>query len=226
MTSNATKVSRLRTQKLFAGVSDDVLASANVRFATYAPGDVITRHGDEHSPLVLIISGRAQSSRYSEDGREHGIAFIKPGESSGEAAILLNSRAMFSVVAVTRVLAGLVDRAEARRLFNERGVSKALLTLLASKLELVVDNQATLTLPSAYSRIYAVIQSALREGPGEVEAQLELPSQAAIALAANVSRETVSRAMQILAARGAIAREGRRYRLTDRSVLRELAAQS
>ncbi|AQV96381.1 Crp/Fnr family transcriptional regulator [Cupriavidus necator] len=210
---------------MFVGVSDDVLASANLRFATFAPGDVIARHGDENSPLILIISGRAQASRYSEDGREHGIAFIRPGHSSGEAAILLNRPAMFSVVAVTRVLAGLMERAEARRLFNERGVGKALLELLASKLEQVVDNQATLTLPSAYARIYAAILSALRETPGEAEAQLELPSQAAIALAANVSRETVSRAMRVLAARGAIAREGRRYRLTERSVLRELAAQ-
>lgn len=130
---------------------------------------------------------------------------------------------MFSVVAVTKVLVGLVDRAEARRLFDDRTVTKALLNLMADKLERIVDNQTALTLPSAYSRIYAVILTALKEGPGEAGVQLELPSQTAIALAANVSRETVSRAMKTLAAHGAILKEGRSYRLTDRRALQELA---
>lgn len=173
---------------------------------------------------MLLVSGRAQAARYSEDGREVGIAFIGPGESVGEAAIVLGCPAMYSVIAVTTVIAGLVDRAEARRLFDNGCVSKALLKRLASKLELVVDNQAVLTLPSAYARIYSVILTALRDAPAEVEAQLELPTQAAIALAANVSRETVSRAMKTLVARGAIAKINGRFRLTERRVLQELAA--
>jgi CRP-like cAMP-binding protein len=219
-------VAQLRAQEIFGGVDDATLSSAKVRFVTFAPGDVIAHHGDNHSPLVLLVSGRAQAVRYSEDGRECGIAFMRPGESSGAAAIVLGTPAMFSVVAVTTVNAGLMDRAEARRLFDAGSVSKAVLKQLAGKLERVADNQATLTLPSAYARIYAAILSALREHPGDIELQPELPGQAALALAANVSRETVSRAMKTLMARGAIIKEGRRYRLTDRRVLQELVAAS
>jgi CRP-like cAMP-binding protein len=211
---------------LFADFSDDVLARVNVGFANFEAGDVIAHHGDSDASLVLVVSGRALSSRHSENGREVGVAFLNPGDSSGEAAILLNAPAMFTVVAVDTVLAGLMARAEARRLFAESSVSTALLRLLAGKLERVADNQVVLTLPSAYARIYSVILSALREGPDEAEAQRELPSQAAIAMAANVSRETVSRAMRILATHGAITREGRRYHLANRGVLLALAAQS
>ncbi|AQV96476.1 Crp/Fnr family transcriptional regulator [Cupriavidus necator] len=226
MNSIATKVSRLRAQRLFASVSDGILTSVNVRFATFAPGDALAHHGDKNSPLLLLASGRAQAARYSEDGREFSIAFIRPGDSVGEAAIVLGCPAMCSVIAVTTVIAGLVDRAEARRLFDNSCVSKALLKRLANKLESVVDNQAALTLPSAYARTYSAILAALRESPAEAAAQLELPPHAAIALAANVSRETVSRAMKTLVARGAIAKVSGRFRLTDRRVLHELAAES
>lgn len=133
---------------------------------------------------------------------------------------------MFSVTAVSTVPDGLVARSEARRLFNDRGVSKGLLNLLAGKLERVVDNQTVLTLPSAYARVYAVILTTFREGADEAEPQPELLSQAAIALAANVSRETVSRALKALLEQGAIIKEGRRYRLTDWRMLRQLAADS
>ncbi len=225
MTSHATKVSRLRTHRLFAEASDDLLASAKVRFATFAPGEVLAHHGDRSAPLVLIVSGRAQSSRYSEDGRELGVAFLGPGDSSGEAAILLDVPAMFSVTAVNTVLAGLVTRTEARRLFTDTAIADALLRLLAGKLELVVDNHAALTLPSAHARVYAVILNAFRSSTDEAEPP-ELPSQAAIALAANVSRETVSRALKTLVSRGAIAKAGRRYLLTDRQMLQRLAAES
>jgi CRP-like cAMP-binding protein len=89
-------VSRLRAQRLFAGVSDDTIASASasVRFATFAPGDVISHHGDKDSPLVLLVSGRAQASRISENGREVGIAFARGNNQPANTQPSLWSTAM------------------------------------------------------------------------------------------------------------------------------------
>jgi CRP-like cAMP-binding protein len=145
---NSTKVSRLRAQQLFAGVSDHTLASTSVRFATFAPGDVISRQGDRHSPLVLVVSGLAHATRISEEGREISIEFARPGGACGESAILLGQPATASLLAVTEVLVGLVERAEATRLFADAVVSKGLMQLMSNRLERLVDGQTVLTRPS------------------------------------------------------------------------------
>ncbi|MDF3886725.1 Crp/Fnr family transcriptional regulator [Cupriavidus basilensis] len=224
MQNGASKVFRLREQQLFKGVSDEMLTGANVRFATFAPGDVILHHGDSDSPFLLVVSGRVQALRFSEDGRETGFAFVQSGESYGETAIILGAPAIASITAITPVVVGLMERVEARRLFSDIGVSNALLRQLSNKLVRIVDNQVTLTRPSAYSRIYAVILALLKESLDEGGATLELPNQASIALAANVSRETVSRVVKTLLASGAITKEGRRFHVTDRSLIQKLAA--
>jgi CRP-like cAMP-binding protein len=209
---------------LFDGVGDDVIATANVRFAPFAPGDVISRHNDDNSPLILVVSGWVQASRFSEDGRETAFAFVKAGGACGETAIILGAPAITSIMAVTPTVVGIVERTEARRLFSNTAVSKALLRLLSNKVELILDNQEMLTLPSAYARIYAVIVGALKKCSDEGEPALELASQATIALAANVSRETVSRMLKALVARGAVTKEGRRFYVTSRNLFEKLAA--
>ena len=227
MSNSARKVFVLRTQKLFVGVSDEVLANVKMRFATFALGKAIVHHGQENPPLVLLVSGQAQRSRYSEDGREVGLGFVRPGESFGEAAILLDTPAMATLTAVTSTLVGLVDRAEARTLFSDVASSIHLAQVMASKLERVIDTQAMITLPNSHARIYAAILSALAEDADGDKPHAEFPALSAIALAANVSRETVSRAIRTLIARGAIAKVNhRRFRLVDRQVLQELVAAS
>lgn len=217
------RASTLRPQSLFEAASDALIADIEVQFISFAPGDILSRHGDQDSPLMLVVSGQVQASRFSVDGREIGIAFFRAGESCGETAIILGAPAIVSVVAVTPAVVGLVQRAEARRLFSDVGVSKGLIRLLSKQVELVVNNHTALALPNAYSRVYAVLITVLEESSGGVKPLPEIPSQAAIALAANVSRETVSRAIKTLVGHGAIAKDGRRVRIIDRNLLQNLA---
>jgi CRP-like cAMP-binding protein len=163
-----------------------------------------------------------QAARFSKDGRETGFAFIKAGGACGETAIIMGSPAITTIMAVTPTVVGIVERSEARKLFSNVAVSKALLRILSNKVELAVDNQELLTQPSAYARIYRVLKKCSDEG----EPPLELASQAIIGRAANVSRETVSRVLKTLVARGAVMKEGRRFYVTNRNLLKELAAAS
>jgi CRP-like cAMP-binding protein len=214
------------SQRLFQHASDAVVALAErtVRYRTFKAHDIVSRQGDKNSPLILVISGQLQVFKGVQDGREIGINLIGAGESCGHTAIIRGVPAVGSVAAVTNSVVGLIGRAEARSLFHAAGVSESLLKILSTRLHQSIARQAALVQPCAYGRVYAVLNTAVQETAGDAMPLIEFPSQAAIAVAANVSRETVSRAIGALARRGAIVKDGRRLRVRDRGVLATLTA--
>jgi CRP/FNR family cyclic AMP-dependent transcriptional regulator len=217
------RTSTLKAQRLFKNTSDEIVALADryVRYQQRASRQIVVSHGDPDSPLVLVISGRLQVSSVSEDGHETGLGQIKAGESFGESAIVLDTPIAASVIASTSVVVGLIGRVQARKLFCDHRVSVALLAILSNKLHRAVCSQSTLSMPRAYA---AVINAVVADSAGDARPLIELPNQASIAIAANVSRETVSRAMKLLIQRGGIVKEGRHVRICDRSVFAKLAA--
>jgi CRP-like cAMP-binding protein len=219
-------VAPLGAQRLFQHASDAVVALAErtVRYRTLKAHEIVSRQGDKKAPLILVISGQLQAFRGLEDGREIGICLIGPGESCGHCAIIRDTPTASSVATVTSAVVGLIGRAEARNLFRETGVSQALLEILSTRMNQAITRQAALVQPAAYGRVYAVLDTVVQEIAGEELPLIEFPSQAAIAVAANVSRETVSRAIGSLARCGVIVKDGRRLRVRDRGVLATLAA--
>jgi CRP/FNR family cyclic AMP-dependent transcriptional regulator len=220
------RTSTLKAQRLFKNTSDEIVALADryVRYQQRASRQIVVSHGDPDSPLVLVISGRLQVSSVSEDGHETGLGQIKAGESFGESAIVLDTPIAASVIASTSVVVGLIGRVQARKLFCDHRVSVALLAIVSNKLHRAVCSQSTLSMPRAYARVCAVINAVVADSAGDARPLIELPNQASIAIAANVSRETVSRAMKLLIQRGGIVKEGRHVRICDRSVFAKLAA--
>ena len=223
---SASKNSTLRGQRLLKDASDEIVALADryVRYQKRTSRDIVVCHGDRNSPLVLVISGRLRASIVSKDGHETGLSNITAGESFGESAIVLDTPMVATVVASTSVVVGLISRVHARKLFCDPSVAVALLAILSSKLHRALCGQSTLSMPRAYSRVCAVIDAVAAESAEDARPRVELPNQASIAISANVSRETVSRAMKLLLQRGAIVKEGRRLRVYDRSVFAKLAA--
>jgi DNA-binding GntR family transcriptional regulator len=97
---------------------------------------------------------------------------------------------------------------------------------MAHRLEVAVDNKAVMTEPSAYIRVYMAVLTVLEGRAGDEVPSLELPSQTTIALMANVSRETVSRAMKTLFSCGAVSKVGRRFCVVDRGLVEQLVKSS
>jgi CRP/FNR family cyclic AMP-dependent transcriptional regulator len=215
----------LRKQNLFALVREDVIrkASEMVRIAEFGPSEYICFQGDPRSPLVLVISGQLRTSTLSEDGREIPVRVIDPGHSGGEEPILRNSSIHGNIAAVRKSTVALFTRADARRLFNEPDVARALNNSMALRLMHLVERHAVQGLPRADARISAVIESAINNAEKDESPLIELPDQATIAAMAKVSRETVSRVLKSLTTRGVIAKEGRRIRVRDRATLHSLA---
>ena len=215
----------LRKQALFLGASDDLIKQAGklVRITEFGPGEYICFQGDPRSPLVLVISGQLRTSTLSEDGREIPVRMINPGQSCGEEPILRNSSIHVNIVAVKKSTAALFSRADARKLFNEPVVVRALNNSMAGRVMHLVERHAAQGLSRADARIAAVIELAIDISEKDESPLIELPSQATTAAMAQVSRETVSRVLKSLTSRGVIAKEGRLIRVRDRVTLHTLA---
>lgn len=216
----------LRKQTLFSMAGDDIVkrAGAMVRMADFGPGDHVCFQGDPRSPLMLVIAGQLRTSTLSEDGREIPVRTVNAGQSVGEEPILLNSSIPGNIVAVRKSTVALFSRAHARQLFDEPNVARALNSSMAGRVMHLVERHALQGLSRADARISAVIESAISNSENDESPLIELPNQATIAAMAKVSRETVSRVLKSLTARGVIAKEGRRIRVRNRDTLHTLAA--
>jgi CRP/FNR family cyclic AMP-dependent transcriptional regulator len=221
---DAHKNKALRDQALFSSASDKVISRTGslMRLVEYRPGDFVFYQGDPRSPLALVVSGQLRSSAVSEDGTEVPIRAINPGESVGEMAILRSLPSPGTVAATKKSTVALINRADARPLFDEPSVARMLSSILSMQLRRFVERHAAQGLPRADARVSAVIESAIHNMEDDGCATIDLPDQATIAAMAKVSRETVSRVLKRLELRGIISKEGRRIQVRDRAALRDL----
>jgi CRP-like cAMP-binding protein len=91
------------------------------RFETrlFAPGDQLTREGDEPAGLHLIASGSVSVSRIEGPGEKLVLAHLGVGDSVGEVALVLRRRATANVVALERTVTMFLPRASFRQLLDE-----------------------------------------------------------------------------------------------------------
>jgi CRP-like cAMP-binding protein len=111
----------------------------------------------------------------------------------------------------------------ARRLIEtEPRIAARVMALLAHALRQTVQEKTMLGLPNAYHRIY--VQLNLLANNGVAMRQIShIPRQQDIAAMANTSRETVSRALQLLIKNGILKKSGHQLEITRGDILNKLA---
>jgi CRP/FNR family cyclic AMP-dependent transcriptional regulator len=220
-------VDLLKQQTLLRNVSDDVIeqVSRSIRYRRFGKRDFVVHKGDAGSSLLMLMSGRLQVIALSEDGREVGLNFVEPGDYFGELSIIDGGPRSASIIATTESVVGFLGKAEAEPLFYRNpAVVEALMQRLCRTIRQASSYRSMLGLSRAYARVYSVLEASMKK---EAESGLmtieNLPSQQAIAIMANVSRETVSRAVGSLVTSMVVERERRRLVVIDPLMLRKLA---
>jgi CRP/FNR family transcriptional regulator, cyclic AMP receptor protein len=217
----------LRKQTLLRNVSDDVIEeiSQAIRYRRFARRSFVVHKGDAGSSLLMLISGRLQVIALSEDGREVGLNFVEPGDYFGELSIIDGGPRSASIIATTESVVGFLPKDDAQALFYRTpAVVEALMQRLCRTIRQASRYRSMLGLSRAYARVYSVLEASMKDEPGSALPTIEnLPSQQAIAIMANVSRETVSRAIGALVAGGVVERDRRRLVVVDTGLLRRLA---
>lgn len=185
---------------------------------------MVVRHGAGCDSLMLVLHGRLQVIALAEDGREIDLDFVEPGDYFGELSIIDGQPGSVSVVAVADSHIGFLPRQKARWLFHYcPEVIEELLQKLCGTIRQASNQRSVLGLNRAYSRVYAILMNTAKNPTGHLVTIENLPNQQGIAVLANVSRETVSRAIQALINTGVVQKDFSRLIVRKPKILEKLA---
>jgi signal transduction histidine kinase len=106
------------SNRLFEGLSAEVLRSVDIHEIEYEPGDVIFDDGTAGSTLMLVGRGRVQISKTGRQGLQETLATIEPNDFFGELAMIDHGPRSARAIALEPVLVGEVDDKAFTRLMH------------------------------------------------------------------------------------------------------------
>ncbi len=207
---------------LFEGIAKecrDRLAAAS-REVPVARQEVIYRRGDSATGLFVLAMGHVKLSIHSDKGPEKVIDLIGPGQSFGEAAMVLSHLYQHQAQALEDGLMiwipkDAVDKAAEKY----AGFSRRLMTSLALQCESLQHDIELVNLHSASERVADYL---LHQPIEEGKTRLRFDKRV-IASKLGLKPETFSRALQQLKMQGLIAVKGASILILDPNRLRSVA---
>ncbi|MBB3219948.1 Crp/Fnr family transcriptional regulator [Pseudoduganella umbonata] len=222
----------LRKIPLLAGLAEEEIAlvKQEIRVRQYSKRDIVLHKGGHGDGLLFLLSGQLQVVDVTKDGRTIGLRMLAPGDFFGEIALIDNSRRTASIVAISNVLVGFLPAATALHLFSHSpSVAKRMLQHLAEKIQRDSEFRSLLSINNTSRRIYTylvLMQKDKQSEPGSPAVLENLPTHQDIANMINTSRETVTRALTVLAQKGIVQKEASRLIIIKPDALQELVNSS
>lgn len=210
--------------RLFSTDALDALA-AHSGLRTYAKREVVLSKDVPPQHLLFLLEGRLQAVDFTLDGREVGLHFIQEGQYFGEVPLLDGLVSPDIVIANKKSQVVMVPSALVRPLiFASPPAIEALTVALTQRIREQSRQRQILGIISPLQRICALLQNLSETGPepGVIE---NAPTHQEIAIMINLTRETVTRAFQVLQSQGALARDGDDLKV-DPAKLRQLMEKS
>ena len=203
-------------------------AFAGGRRLRLRPGAVLFDEGDASTRVILLLSGRAKVSSFSEDGHETVLGYRGAGDVLGELAAI-DGEEHLATVTVVEVGEALVLPAQRflAALEGQPGLALVLLRSIVGRLRDADRKRAEFTALDVVGRVaHRLVELAERYGePTDDGILIDLPiSQRELAGWVGSSREAVNKALQQLERRGLIATERRHLVVLDLEGLRGRAS--
>lgn len=215
---------QLNKLPLLVGVDEVTLKkiAGLLQVRTADKGQPILHKGGVGDHLLFLLSGRLQAVDLTEDGREIGLSFLMPGNYFGELSVIDGLPRSATVVACEPSIYALLPRAHALELMqNNPLIAGRMLKRLTNDIRRASNFRTILGIPNAFQRVYALLNYLAQTTPSGLVVIERLPTQQEISIMVNTSRETVSRALQVLIQRGVVEKDLRRLIVRQPEVLRD-----
>ena len=220
-------ISLINSLPFFEGLEEqyklEMCAIATLR--SLHAGGVIGRAGEVHDAVAFVVSGQLQSKELADDGRVVSLAVLGPGNWVGWLALIDNSYLSEEILCLTSCqLITFPTRQLKAMVYANTTLLSRFLQIAAIGIKTARAERMMLTLPNAFQRICFQISHLSGEfDPDTLERVSALPRQQELASAANTSRETVSRTLQLLIKAGVIHKAGHRVVVRRLDLLKRLA---
>lgn len=181
--------------------------------------DILARQGQDSRHCWLVIDGGVRIEAFGLEGQRQQLAQYGPGEFFGAYPAPTIHRAEIAALVETNLL-----RAEAVRIAElvaaDAQIGAGMARLLARQLDRALDRMMARATYSAAGRVYAELLALA----GGAERIAPPPKVTMLALAANTTRETASRAIAALIRRGIITRDERELVIHSPRMLLEMVS--
>jgi CRP-like cAMP-binding protein len=222
----AVAVDLIKQFPFFQGLPDlDLQTLAqNAQLGAAKQGQEILARGAMVSYLTFVVSGRIQSTEIADDGRVIGITILVPGDIIGCLTLADSQPVTNSLRTLEDSQMLLIPMTLAKSLLNTQPlIAQRVMHLLAQSVRHSMKERSMLSLPNAFHRIF--VQLNLLVNNNSAQRQIHhVPRQQDIAAMVNTSRETVSRALQLLIKNGVLTKSGHQLHIQQSDALKKLAA--
>lgn len=211
---------------LLKGLDDALLnrLATIVRVRSYRRRAHVILKGSVGEEMFFVLHGKLQVVDTSDSGREVGVNMLETGDIFGELSLIDGEPRSASVVAVSETLLAFLPRGAALNLFFHNPlVAERMLQRMARRLRDVSKYQTLVAIPNAFARIYALLQQLAEQEQAGAVAIENMPTHQQLAIMANASRETVTRAIRSLIRANVLAKDHRRLLILDPEALRRAA---
>ena len=215
------KIELLQSVALFWDLSEEELGYISEKMIArhYESGKFIFLEESEGEQCFFVVQGSVKVTRLSKDGREVILAMLNEGEFFGEMALLDGESRSANVIALEETEVLTLNRGDFLVVLHDYPqIAIQLLKEMADRLRKSDRQIASLSLSDAEKRIaLCIIRFADEQGiikRGQVSIP-KMPIQQDIANMAGTSRETVSRAINLLEKEHFIKRQGRELLILD-----------
>lgn len=174
--------------------------------------------------LGFLVDGRLQGVDFTVDGRSVGLYFVDPGDYFGELSVVDGMAGSEFVVAAARSTVAFLEARAARELISMNpDLARAVMARLAQRVRSVMAQRMLLSLANPFQRLCAqVLQLSQGQATGATTVD-PVPTHQELAIMINASRETVTRAFQLLFLHEILVREGNTLTLVRMDYLKDIA---
>lgn len=219
-------VDALKALPLLNGLEPKVVQeiATQTQFVRYAPGQVVFQQNEASNTFVIVLAGKAQVVSLSDDGRPIGTQVLNPGDFIGELSVIDALPRNETLVAAKDTVIAHLPAPIAKRLFLQYPmITDRILQQLCRTVRQVAQIRSVLAINRAQSRVLHLLLQFAKPAGDNALAIERLPNQQTIAMMANVSRESVSRAIHALIKQNVLRKDARRLIIINPATLTKLA---
>lgn len=215
----------LRAAPLLQSLPQELLLrlSTQMVLRQFARREVVCSKEQTRFELGFLLEGRLHGVDFTVDGRGVSLYFVDAGDYFGELPIIDGLRPAEHVIAAARSTAVFLDMAPARRLIVEHPeIAQSVMARLAARVRDASAQRTLLALPNPFQRLCVQLLLLARPASPGTPCLNPAPTHQELAMMINASRETVTRAFQVLMLHETIRRDGGRLLLLRRDYLADI----